>query len=289
MRHYLLTQTRLGEDKEGYLAEFNHMANELSMSAAASAKNANSQKQAISSSAAAVTELSQSISDVANQVKEAHENIKAARDQTAAGRYESQKTCQEIESMTELSEQSVSMVNTLFEQSTKVAAMSNIIRDIADQTNLLSLNAAIEAARAGEHGRGFAVVADEVRSLSIRSRESADAINESIQMTQNQMAQVKQQVNLVVDKARDNLSSIQNLENNLRTLDCTIDSLSEKILLITTNAEQQSFATNEISFNIETLLSQAEQTTSIANETVNIADYLSNKADTSRKPQESML
>ena len=289
IRQHLLAQERSGQDKEGYFSEFNHMANELSMSAAASAKNADQQKQAISSSAAAVTELSQSIADVANQVKDAHADIKIARQQTAEGRNEALRACTEIENMSSLSEQSVAMVNALTEQSNKVAAMSNIIRDIADQTNLLSLNAAIEAARAGEQGRGFAVVADEVRGLAIRSRESATAISSSMDSTQEQMAQVKQQVYDVLEKARDNLNSIKHLEQNLSTLDGTIDSLSEKILMITTNAEQQSFATNEISFNIETLLSQADATTFIANETVNIAEYLSNKSASSRAPQESLL
>jgi methyl-accepting chemotaxis protein len=289
LRQYLVAQERLVQDKDGHFAEFNHMASELSMSAAASARNAGEQKQAISSSAAAVAELSQSIADVARQVKEAHGDIETARQQTEIGRNEALRACAEIANMTALSEQSVAMVSELFEQSNKVAAMSKSIRDIANQTNLLSLNAAIEAARAGEQGRGFAVVADEVRSLAIRSRESADDISDSINTTQSQMAQVKQQAADVVAKARDNLNSIQFLEFNLSTLDITIDSLAEKILLIATTAEQQSFATNEISSNVEILLFQADKNTFIADETVNIAQYLSNKSVASHKPQECCL
>ncbi|MFT6028551.1 MAG: methyl-accepting chemotaxis protein [Oleiphilaceae bacterium] len=289
LRQYLVAQERLVQDKDGHFAEFNHMASELSMSAAASARNAGEQKQAISSSAAAVAELSQSIADVAQQVREAHIVIEVSRQQIAEGRSEALRTCAEINNMTALSRKSVDMVNTLFEQSNKVAAMSNIIRDIADQTNLLSLNAAIEAARAAEQGRGFAVVADEVRSLAIRSRESANDISESINATKNQMKQVKQQVDDVVVKAGDSLRSIQYLECNLSTIDSTIDSLAEKILLITTTAEQQSFATDEISSNVEILLSQANKNTFIADETVNIAQYLSNKSVVSHDSQESCL
>jgi methyl-accepting chemotaxis protein len=103
------------------------------------------------------------------------------------------------------------------------------------------------------------------------------------------MKQVKQQVDDVVVKAGDSLRSIQYLECNLSTIDSTIDSLAEKILLITTTAEQQSFATDEISSNVEILLSQANKNTFIADETVNIAQYLSNKSVVSHDSQESCL
>jgi methyl-accepting chemotaxis protein len=289
LKQFLLGLAREEQNQDEYLAEFIHMATELTKSAEHAAKNADEQKQSITSSAAAVVELSQSIDDVANQVNEAHIDIQSTRSQAAEGHAEAREACNAIEGMVSLSNQSVSLVNTLFEKSSKVAEMSQIIRDISEQTNLLSLNAAIEAARAGEYGRGFAVVADEVRSLSQRTRESASEITDSIEMVQHQMMQVKSQVDDVMIKAQENLNGIQLVDQTFYSVDQTVDRLATKILLITTATEQQSIATTEISTNIESILLQANKNTQLATETVDIAEYLSRKAHQSKVRKDKLL
>ncbi|KZY61298.1 MULTISPECIES: methyl-accepting chemotaxis protein [unclassified Oleiphilus] len=282
LRNYFLSYARADQSMDESSAEFIHMSRELTASALSVSSNASSQKGAITSSAAAVTELSQSVNDVALQIKNAHEEIEKSRAQTSNGIQQAQGATTKISHMVSLSQQSESLVAELFALTEHVATMSQIIVDISDQTNLLSLNAAIEAARAGEHGRGFSVVADEVRNLSIRSRESANQITQSIHDVHTRMADVTRMSRKVIDAAEDNAKSIDSLESSLVLIDKMVDEIAHNMLVIAQASGQQSVATFEISENMESLLERANNNTLIAGETVKIAEYLAEKAERSR-------
>lgn len=283
LKQYALSTERAQKHQGERFAEFIHMASELAESAKTSAQNADQQKQAISSSAAAVTELSQSIKDVANQVTDAHQRIESSRSDTHNCMSIASGTKLELENTTYLADQTAELVNELSNQTKKVVRLSTIIQDIADQTNLLSLNAAIEAARAGEQGMGFAVVADEVRNLSHRSRDSAEEISSSIATVQKQMETMNTQVAAVVSKAHQNLARITEMEGKLNSTDQNMASLTEQMYVISTAAEQQSLATEEISRSIEAVLAQSESNTAISQETVNISEYLALRAKQSQQ------
>ena len=217
---------------------------------------------ATSSTAAAIEEMTVSISHISESARQTEENSRQAADLATQGEKQVNDAAVEIRRISTDIGAASDLIRGLVERSREIDGMSTVIKEIADQTNLLALNAAIEAARAGEHGRGFAVVADEVRKLAERTSGATQDITRTIRAVQNDtdvaaahMDGIRAQVALGVDlteKAAQALRAIN--EGACATLLKTRD--------VADAAQEQSQASSSIANNIERISQMVEQSDS---------------------------
>ncbi|MDT4825661.1 Methyl-accepting chemotaxis protein McpU [compost metagenome] len=171
-------------------------------------------------------------------------------------------------------------VQNLAERSEQIGTVLEVICAIAEQTNLLALNAAIEAARAGEQGRGFAVVADEVRSLARRTQDSVEEIRQVIDNLQSGTREVSQAMHGSHQQAQNNVTQVQQAVAALQRIAAAVNLITEMNLQIASAAEEQSSVAEEINRNIEairdvtqSLSGQAEQSAKVSHQLNEMADY----------------
>jgi methyl-accepting chemotaxis protein len=200
--------------------------------------------------ATAITEMAATVKDVAQSTLTTSSASSEAKNSVTDGSEIMQQTILTINQLTEKIDGTSSTIFELEQSSNEIASVLEVINSIADQTNLLALNAAIEAARAGEQGRGFAVVADEVRALAARTQQSTGEISTIITKLQTNakeavisMEHSQHQVKEVVDKA-------ENAGNVLITISKAIANINEMSSHIATASEQQEVVTEEINISI---------------------------------------
>ncbi len=242
-------------------------AEQLSAVTEQTSAGVNSQKVETDQVATAMNEMAATVQEVARNAEEASEAAAAADQQAREGDKVVGEAIAQIERLaTEVGNSTVAMAD-LKRESDKIGSVLDVIKSVAQQTNLLALNAAIEAARAGEAGRGFAVVADEVRSLAQRTQKSTEEIEELIAGLQSGT----QQVANIMDNSRGLTDSSVELTRRagsaLENITRTVSTIQAMNSQIATAAEQQSAVAEEINRSVLNVRDVSEQTAAASEET----------------------
>ena len=248
--------------------------NQLLSAAEEVADRSQRQSDAASSMAASVEEMAVSIDQVRENATEAHSISENSASVSEKGAAVIHSAASEMRQISEAVQASSEIVEDLGRQSDQITSIVNTIREIADQTNLLALNAAIEAARAGEQGRGFAVVADEVRKLaertSLSTTEIATMVTRIQQGTRGAVASMQAGVAKVgsgVELASQAGESINSIRDGAQRVSQVVNSISDSI-------SEQSHASNDIAHKIETIAQMSEESAAAVRHTADAARRL---------------
>ncbi|MDH1658734.1 methyl-accepting chemotaxis protein [Pseudomonas mosselii] len=214
--------------------------------------------------ATAINEVSYAVHDVAKHAEQASSEMRNAQTQVGHGQQAIHGSLQQIDRLSETIEQAVQVIRELASHSTKIGGVLEVIRSIAEQTNLLALNAAIEAARAGEQGRGFAVVADEVRLLAQRTAQSTAEIQTMIEHLQGQSEAAVRAIDTSSEASRQTVEQAREAGSSLDAISLALGNLGALNASIASATLQQSHVVEEINRNVTETADLSQQTAEAA-------------------------
>ena len=246
--------------------EVNSRAQALSGLSSGAYEGMEQQSGEITSMAGAVEEFSATSLNIADNMGNTERLAQENAQQTRIGRTSMDEASSSLEQIAGALNSTATVINTLGQRSQEIGGIVGVITSIAEQTNLLALNAAIEAARAGEQGRGFAVVADEVRSLASRTRQATDEISSminSIQQETGNAISTMEQGNLLMQEG---LSRNANVATALARIDEQSRSAGQQFAAITTATQEQSSTATLLSSNLQSIaMANSEQRQVVSN------------------------
>lgn len=248
----------------------------LEASAKAGSQNVDQQHQETQQVATAINEMTATVKEMAESAEEAANSVSDVENEAQGAMSIMGKTSDEMQSLASHVKSASEVINNLEQESQSIGAVLDVIRGIAEQTNLLALNAAIEAARAGEQGRGFAVVADEVRTLAGRTQQSTEEINEMIDRLQKGSQEAVGVINEGSEKTESTVETATKALSSLEKIAASVKVITEKNLQIASAAEEQAAVTQEIDKSIERIAHLSEESalssSSVSDETAALAN-----------------
>ncbi len=253
-------------------------ASQIASSAEEMAQGLTRQSEQTSQVSAAVEEMSASVLEVAHKAAEAAGAAEDSGKQASRGGEIVAKTITEMKEVSKQVTDSAHAVGELGKKSEQIGQIIGVINDIAEQTNLLALNAAIEAARAGEHGRGFAVVADEVRKLAERTTTATEEVAKSVHEIQEGTGSSVKIIGASTQKVASGMDLANDAGAALETIVQSSRGLSGMVQSIATASQQQSAASEQIAKSVEQINAVTRESTSGAQQAAEAATQLASQA-----------
>ena len=232
------------------------------------------QSASASDMAATVEEMTVSINHVGERALEANRLSSESGELAIKGEHVIGETVADIQAIADTVNAAADLIRGLEQHSQEISNVVSVIKEVADQTNLLALNAAIEAARAGEQGRGFAVVADEVRKLAERTSSSTQEIANTIVTMRNSAGDAVASIETVVEKVNQGVITAQEANNAIRQIGESSRAAVAMVEEITSAIREQGSATNNIAIQVEKIAQMSEESSAAAGHSADAAKDL---------------